>query len=252
MMMKEKRLRAIIVDDEEPARRIIREYLEEYPEVEIAGEGKSGTEGIELVNRTEPDLLFLDIQMPGKTGFELLEELARPPSIIFCTAYDQHAIRAFEVNAVDYLLKPFTRERFREAVTRVIAQKRSLDMGQLSLLIETWQHHRKEEERPFLVRSGNRFIPINPDDIIRVEATGDYSTLYTASASYLCNERLKEMEGRLDVSRFIRIHRSTIIALRALHYLVPNGDGGYTAHLVNGLALRVSRSYGAELKKRLL
>ncbi|MGE3802043.1 MAG: LytR/AlgR family response regulator transcription factor [Candidatus Kapaibacterium sp.] len=246
-------IRVVIVDDEQPARAIIKEYLADYSTVKIVGEANSGRQGLEIINGENPDLIFLDIQMPGLTGFELLASLTTQPAVIFCTAYDQYAIEAFEVNAVDYLLKPFSRERFRQALSRVLEKGKSFQTEeQVSALIRIWQEREKREKKRFFVESKNRIIPIEVDDILWIEATGDYSQLHTSTASYLCNERLGEIEKKLDRSSFIRIHRSTIIAIKALHSLTPDGDGGYTAHLKEGKKLRVSRSYSRQLKEMML
>ena len=243
------RVRVIVIDDEQPARAIIREYLQHYPQIEVVGEAASGEEGIELINALHPDLIFLDIQMPGKSGFDLLEAIVHTPAVIFCTAYDHYAIEAFEVNAVDYLLKPFSRERFRQALDRVL-NRPDIQVGrELFDLIRTWQRGQEQGKKRLFIQTRDRIVSIDLEDILWIEAAGDYSRIHTRSASLLCSEGLGEMERRLDPSSFIRIHRSTIIALQALHSLVPDGDGGYTAHLQNGITLRVSRSYGAELKK---
>ena len=244
-------IQAIIVDDEPPARTLIREFLEEYPEVEVVAECGNGRQAVAKINARAPDLVFLDVQMPGMGGFDVLEALDYLPHIIFSTAHDDFAIQAFETGAVDYLLKPYSRGRFRKAVERVIEQHR---------LRQPPPDHRAAlaQAAPagyldrLFVRLGDKIVPVRADDILWIEAAGDYSKLYTDDRSYLCNLGIGALEARLDPARFARVHRSALIALAALEHLLSDGEGGYVATLRNRDQVRVSRSYAPKIRDYIL
>ncbi len=240
-------VRALIVDDEKPARDLLKEYLQDVPAIEVIGECASGRQAVQAINQRKPDLVFLDIQMPGLSGFDVLQQLEHLPDIIFTTAYDQYAIRAFEVNAIDYLLKPFSRDRFQKAVQRVL-QKRteagSAMENMLSLLMQT----APPSLNRLFVRVGSRIIPIRIDDILWISAEGDYTRIHLVDREYICNLGIGALEKRLDAQRFVRVHRSHIIALPALKHLQSDGEGGYMATMINGARVRVSRSHAAKIR----
>ena len=251
------RMRAIIADDEAPARRIVRQYLADFPDVTVVAEAANGLEAEEAVRQHAPDLLFLDVQMPGRTGFEVVDALRQRgtplPRIVFSTAYDQYAVRAFEVAAVDYLLKPYDRARFSEAVRRALAPPASPDgtLDGLAALLDEREPRRYPER--LLVRDGASVVPVETAEIVWAEASGDYSTLHaTGGRAFLVSQRLGELSDKLDPERFLRVHRSAIVALAALRGLEGDGSGGYHATLVDGTALRVSRTYAGALRDRLV
>ncbi len=244
-------VRAVIVDDEPLARDLIREYLQEYPEIRVVAECSNGRQAIEAINTHAPDLVFLDVQMPGLGGFDVLEALDYPPYIIFSTAHDDFALQAFETGAVDYLLKPYNRGRFRKAVERVLEQHRLRQdpSERLAALLEARQTPHLEQ---LFVRDGDKIVPVRAGDILWVEAAGDYSKLYTEARSYLCNLGIGALEARLDPARFARVHRSALIALSALEHLLSDGEGGYVATLRNRAQVRVSRSYAPKIRDAIL
>lgn len=238
-----------IVDDEPPARAIIKEYLEDFPRLTVVDEFESGREAVTAINRDQPDLVFLDIQMPGLDGFEVLEQLEHWPHIIFSTAYDRYAVRAFEVNAVDYLLKPYDRNRFGEAVRRVLDENPDgPDLEDLAGLLRDRPSESALENRLF-VRVGRKIVPVNLDEVLWIEAEGDYSILHTDEETYTCSTGIGDLEEKLDGSRFVRVHRSSMVAVEAIDHLTSDGSGGYIARLSDGTRVRVSRSYADKIRE---
>lgn len=238
-----------IVDDEPPARTIIKEYLEDFPQLTVVGEFENGREAVEAINRDRPELVFLDIQMPGLDGFEVLEQLEHWPPIIFSTAYDRYAVRAFEVNAVDYLLKPYDRNRFEEAVRRVLDEDPDgPDLEDLAGLLRDRPSESALQNRLF-VRVGRKIVPVNLDEVLWIEAEGDYSILHTEDEEYTCSTGIGALEGKLDGSRFVRVHRSSMVAVEAIDHLTSDGSGGYIARLSDGTRVRVSRSYAEKIRE---
>lgn len=241
-------IRAIIVDDEPPARRLIREFLEDFPTIRIIGECRNGRQAIKLINEERPDLVFLDIRMPGMDGFAVLEHLDVLPRIIFSTAHHDFAIKAFEVNAVDYLLKPYDRARFAKAVQRVLQhQPPSEEFDRLLRLFQQAHDSSRYPDRIF-VRLGKKIVGVETSEILWIEAEGDYSKLHTSKDVYLCNLSLNTLSERLDPSRFTRVHRSSVIAHGAVAHLTSDGEGGLIATLKNNERIRISRTYAAKLK----
>jgi len=243
-------IRALIVDDEPLARQVVREFSAGHPALEIAGECENGRKAVTMINRLRPDLLFLDVQMPGLSGFEVLERLDHIPAVIFSTAYDQFAIRAFEVHAVDYLLKPYDRERFATAVERALERLRKnlVEVDRLAALLNFAKGSQPFPER-LLVKTGPRLLPIKVNDIEWIEAADDYSELHVAGAIHLCSLGLCELEKRLDPQRFARVHRSAIVNLSRIRNLERDGEGGMIATMASGKEIKVSRSYAAALRK---
>ncbi len=237
--------KVIIVDDEASGRQLIQEYLKDYSTLIVLGEANNGVDAVKIINEFKPDLVFLDIQMPGMTGFDVLKHLEELPYIIFSTAYDQYALKAFEVHAVDYLLKPYTKDRFKAAVERLNDNKEKNTAGSLaeSLLMET----SKFPER-ILVQSQNKLITINVNDVIRIEAYGDYSKLVTNTKTYVSNYGISSLEEKLDEAIFIRVHRSSIINLNAVKEL-NKYNKSYDVTMKNGDVVRVSRGYMENIKK---
>ncbi|MEO6347938.1 MAG: LytTR family DNA-binding domain-containing protein [Aquaticitalea sp.] len=237
--------KVIIVDDEAAGRKLIKEYLEDFKDLILLGEANNGVDAVKIINEFKPDLVFLDIQMPGMTGFDVLTHLEELPQIIFSTAYDQYALKAFEVHAVDYLMKPYTKERFKVAVERLSKSSETNKARPLaeSLLIET----SKYPER-ILVQKQNKLVTIAVVDVIRIEAYGDYSKLITAEDSFLSNYGISTLEEKLDDAVFIRVHRSSIINLNKVKEL-NKYTKSYDVTMENGDVVRVSRGYMDNIKK---
>ena len=242
-------IRTILVDDEPPARQLLREYLADYPAVQVVAECGNGRDAVAAINAERPDLVFLDIQMPGLTGFDVLEQLTHMPHLIFATAYDAFALQAFETGAVDYLLKPYARSRFSKAMDRFLAQhqRATPDVSQLAALLQAAQPTASYADRLF-VKVPDRIVPVPTAALRWVEAAGDYTQLHTAEATYLCSLGIGALAERLDPAAFVRIHRSSLIALAALRHLASDGEGGYIATLDDGYQLRVSRSYAPAVR----
>ncbi|HUB80668.1 MAG TPA: LytTR family DNA-binding domain-containing protein [Bryobacteraceae bacterium] len=239
----DKPLRAIIVDDEELARGFLREMLGLHPEIEIVAECPNGFEAVKAIAETSPDLLFLDVQMPKLDGFEVLELIDPGPVVIFVTAYDQYAMRAFDAHAVDYLLKPFTRERFDKALERA-----RLRLGEQAPKPDV-ASARPPGERPerIVVKDGPRVHVISIDKLDYVEAQDDYVALHSAGKSYLKQQPIASVEALLDPARFVRIHRSVIVNLERVARIEPYGKESRLAILTDGARLPVSRSGYARL-----
>jgi two-component system LytT family response regulator len=234
------KIRTVIVDDEPPARRNLSLLLARDPEIEIVSECGSGPDAPAEIRRTKPDLLFLDVQMPECDGFDVLELLGSdiPPAVIFVTAYDQYAIRAFEAGALDYLLKPFDDARFALALARAkekIASSKNLPK-KLNRLV---------------IKSAGNVAFINLRDIDWIEAADYYAALHVGPKTHLLRRTIAELEQDLDPAAFCRIHRSTIVNLARVRGLKLNEDGDTTVHLESGATLRLSRSHRKELQSRL-
>jgi two-component system, LytTR family, response regulator len=246
------RIKAVIVDDEVLGRERIRGFLKRDSEVEIVGECANGREAVATVREKHPDLLFLDVQMPEMDGFGVLQSIAtvQMPFVIFVTAYDQYALRAFEVHALGYLLKPFDIDRFRKTLEHAklqIAQRRgsSLNQGILNLLEELKKP--KHLER-LVIKSGGRISFVKASEIDWIEAEGNYVRLHSGKESYLLRETLSQMEERLDSQHFVRIHRSTIVNLNSVKELRSYFHGEYQVLLHDRTELLLSRKYREKLR----
>ena len=253
------RLRALIVDDEAPARALLREYLAAHADVEVVGECGNGFEAIKAANASSPDLLFLDVQMPKLDGFEVLELLERPGAVIFVTAYDAYALRAFEANAVDYLLKPVSRERFDEALDRareragrggVVADPSEAPSALAGKLAREARPPGAMIER-ILVRDDATVHVIPVEQIDYLEAQDDYVSVRSGGKSHLKPQRLSELEAGLDPRRFVRIHRSFILNVERMARLELLAKDSRVVVLRDGTTLPVSRSGYARLKELL-
>ncbi len=247
---------ALIVDDEPLAREGIREFLRSERDITIVGECRNGNEAIAAITAKRPDLVFLDIQMPGLSGFDVLDAIQghEPPAIIFVTAYDEYALRAFQVHALDYLLKPVERERFRAALDRVRAQIEYAEAGALSkrlakLLDEVKVQPRFRER--LMIKTGGKIYFVQAHEIDWIEAAGNYARLHVKGERHLIRETMTALERRLDPDRFVRIHRSTIVNLDRLKEFQPWFKGEHVAIMRDGTRLSVSRKYRTLLEKRL-
>jgi two-component system LytT family response regulator len=244
-------LRVLVVDDEPLARRRIRRLLRAERDVEIVGECGDGPQALDAIHRHRPDLIFLDVQMPEMDGFEVLEAVdpARLPAVVFVTAFDEHAIHAFEVHALDYLLKPFTAERFAEAVRRAReAAAGGASARRLAALLDAVRPRRRRLDR-ILVSARGRSILIRTSEIEWIEAEGNYARLHAAGAAHLIRETIARFEEALDPAQFARIHRSILVNLDALAAVEPWSHGDAVAVLKSGRRLRVSRTYRDRLRE---
>jgi len=239
----------IIIDDEAPAREIIRHFLQMYPDIEIAGEADNGFTAMKLIKELKPQLIFLDVQMPKLTGFEMLELMDELPAIIFSTAFDQYAIRAFELNAVDYLLKPYSKERFDAAMQKALARIHSVMPTNSKM--QTFQNYITEtidSLTRIAVKDRQQIHVIPVNDIDFIEADGDYVKLHTAKKAFLKEKTMKFFEENLPVRQFIRIHRSYIVNVNEVAKIELYEKESYRVHLKNGETLKASSSGYKALK----
>jgi len=246
------KIRIAIIDDETPARELIKHYLNEVDSIEVIAECADGFSGLKTISTTKPDLVFLDIQMPRLTGIELVEVLTEKPEIIFTTAYDQFAIRAFELNAVDYLMKPFPKRRFLEAVKKAIDKIRA---GQGNKEPASQLLSKKPEFslplNRIVVRKGNAINLIPVEQIRYVEAQDDYVMIYHAAGKALKQQTMKSCEDNLPKTDFVRIHRSYIVKVGEIKRIEPYGKDNHVAILQSGDKLPVSRAGYKHLKEEL-
>jgi two-component system LytT family response regulator len=243
-------VKALIIDDEQLARQLIRNYLKSFAEIEIIGECENGFEGVRNIAELKPDLIFLDIQMPKLNGFEMLELIDNPPEIIFITAHNDFAIRAFEMNAVDYLLKPYSQERLISAVQKA-ADKIKTGSGKDKSIDQLIHQPLSEKLERIVVKTGTKIKVIPVDKISYLEAQDDYIMLYTDEGKHLKQGTMKYYEDHLDSSKFIRVHRSYIVRIDQVVQLEPYSKDNYLLKLKNGTALKVSRNGLKNLKDML-
>jgi two-component system LytT family response regulator len=251
------KIKTIIVDDEAIARDRVRRFLAAEPDVEILCECRNGREAVAAIKKLQPDLVFLDIQMPQLDGFGTLAALdpARLPAVVFVTAFDQYAIRAFAVHALDYLLKPFSHERFRQSLAHARKQLtrdesgglRNVDSRLLSLL-EGIKTPTKFADR-LVIKATGRVYFLKTEDVDWIEACGNYVTLHVGAETHLLRETLSHLENRLDPGRFLRIHRSWLVNLDCIKELTPLFNGDYTVVLRSGDELTLSRTYRDRLQE---
>jgi two-component system LytT family response regulator len=255
-------MRAIIVDDEELARRGIRALLNRAGDVEIVSECGSGEEAIKAISATEPELVYLDIQMQGKTGFDVIAALPKGkcPHVIFVTAFDRFAVRAFEIHALDYLLKPVNEERFNASLAR--ARVAVAGTHDESIIRRFWQMAAElrassgQDPLPSMtdripVKTNGRVMIVNVAEIDWVEADGDYVSVHVGARSWLLRETIAAAEARLALSGFVRIHRSTLVNIYCVRELLPLSKGEFTVVLRNGTELKLSRNYRFALERLL-
>lgn len=246
-------LKTLIVEDEQPAIDLLQFYLKDIKEVTVERVCKDGFEGLKAINESKPDLVFLDIQMPKLTGFELIELLEHQPMIIFTTAYDDFAIKAFEVNAIDYLLKPFSTERLKQAIEKVINHKQSPDAKKPDYnKLSEYNVSKPNEPLTRIVVKKNHQIKLIPvEDIFYLEAQDDYVLIYTKSERFIKQATMKYFESGLDANKFTRIHRSYIVNMDELKQLEPYEKDSYLAILKNEAKLKISKTGFKNLKEKL-
>jgi two-component system LytT family response regulator len=245
-------LKAIIIDDERLGREIIKRYLLNIPGILLSGECTNGFEGIKMIQEIQPDIIFLDVQMPKITGFEMLEVIDNPPVIIFTTAYDEYAIKAFEVSAADYLLKPFTEERFRIAVEKALklVDEKKNNKGAVERILSSHEHISGYSQR-IIIKNGNKISVIPVEDIKWIQAQDDYVMIYTESGKFLKEKTMASLEETLNPSEFVRIHRSYIIRLAELSKIMLMEKDTYKALLKDQTSLPVSKTGYNKLKELL-
>ena len=239
-------MKTVIIDDEPLARSIIREYLEDYRQIEIVEECKDGFEGIKAIMQHQPELIFLDVQMPKINGFEMLELVEQPPSVIFTTAFDEYAIKAFEAHAVDYLLKPFSKERFDKAIQKLMEKAGTVVNNQSSLLATAAES--PQQSHRIVVKTGGKIQIIPVQDIDYLEAADDYVKIYTKKGVFLKNKTMNYFEHVLNVQQFVRTHRSFIINVSMINRIDPYEKDNHIAILQSGAKIPVSKTGYGKLK----
>jgi two-component system LytT family response regulator len=243
----------LIIDDEKLARELLTEFLENFQEIELAGEASNGTEAIALIDKVKPDLIFLDVQMPGLSGFDVLDEVTHEPYVIFTTAYDQYAIQAFEKNAVDYLLKPLDAERFRLAVNRALKRKK-MEAGHLEDLLGSLRpvRERTTYESHIFVQKSEKLFSLPVEEILHLEASGDYTIITTKTDQFVSSSGIGKLEEIMNPDRFIRVHRSTIVNINFLKEIERHFNGGMVVKMQSGKSFPVSRTYAKQIRKKVV
>ncbi len=242
-------MRVILIDDEPLARSVVVEYLQSWPQIEIVQECSDGFEGVKAIAQHEPDLIFLDIQMPKINGFEMLELIDQPPSVIFTTAFDEYAIKAFEEHAIDYLLKPFTKERFDRAVQKWLDTKPTPETKKdTAQILDNIQASSPKNER-VVVKTGNKIKIIPVNDIIFLAADDDYVKIHTAEGSFLKNKTMAYFEKLLGEDDFVRVHRSYIVKIDEITRIDPYEKESHLAILKSGEKIPVSKTGYPKLRQ---
>jgi two-component system, LytTR family, response regulator len=250
------KIRTLVVDDEPLARERVMSLLQQENDVEVVGQCSDGGQAVTAIQSQSPDLVFLDVQMPGCDGFEVIRNIGadRMPTVIFVTAYDEYALQAFEVHALDYLLKPFGRDRFQQTLRHAreaLERRRAGDLGRrLLALVDNVKPEPQRVER-LVVKSGGRVFFLRTEEIDWIEAAGNYVRLHLGTESHLFRETMNRMESRLDARRFARIHRSRIVNTERIKELQPWFNGDYAVILRDGTRLTLSRGYRDRLQQRL-
>lgn len=251
-----KKIKVVVADDEPLARERLTSLLSSEADVEIVAQARDGEDTVRAIRTHSPDLVFLDVQMPLMDGFEVIETVGvdRMPPVVFVTAYDQHAIKAFEVRALDYLLKPFDRSRFVDALQRArrqVARDENGDLGRRLLALVKDRRHDQPRSDRLVVKSGGRLFFVRTDEVDWVEAAGNYVRVHVGATSHLLRETMNAIEGRLDPEKFFRIHRCRIVNLERIDELQPWLNGEYAVVLRSGTRLTLSRGYRERLQERL-
>ncbi|HXH99178.1 MAG TPA: LytTR family transcriptional regulator DNA-binding domain-containing protein [Sphingobacteriaceae bacterium] len=241
-------MRAVLIDDEPLARSVVREYLLPWVDIEVVAECNDGFEGVKAIMQHQPDLIILDIQMPKINGFEMLELLDQKPDVIFATAFDEYALKAFEAHAIDYLLKPFTRDRFDKAIKKWMDQQHSSITKQntkklIDDVLQTSQNDR------VVVKTGTKITIIPVEDILYLKADDDYVSIYTKDASYLKNKTMAFFEQTLRADQFVRVHRSYILRIQEITRIDPYEKDSHLAILKSGAKIPVSKTGYSKLRQ---
>lgn len=242
-------IKALLIDDEPLARSIVREYLQNYPDIEIVQECNDGFEGVKAIQQHQPELIFLDIQMPKINGFEMLELVEEHPSVIFTTAFDEYALKAFETHAIDYLLKPFSKDRFDKAIQKWREQYSSENAKKKTDALLENTSQQPEQSQRVVVKTGSKIRIIPVHDILYFEADDDYIRIHTADGSFLKKKTMQYFEQTLNSSQFVRVHRSYIIQVAYLTRIDQENGEHHTAVLKNGAKVPLSRTGYPKLKE---
>jgi two-component system LytT family response regulator len=246
------KINCLIIDDEPLARELLREFLQQHEELTLIGECSKGTEAVEKIDELKPDLIFLDVQMPGMNGFDVLDEITHDPFVIFTTAYDQYAIKAFERNAVDYLLKPIDQERFKLAVDRAIGRMNTEQNNIGELLRNMKTENKTSYDSHIFVQKSEKLINLPVEEIEHLEASGDYTILTTKNDQFVSSSGIGKLEEILNPETFIRVHRSTIININLLKEIEKHFNGGMIVKMNNGKTFPVSRTYAKLIRKKVV
>jgi len=242
--------RALIIDDEPLARMVVKEYLQNFDQIELIQECNDGFEGLKAIQQYQPDLIFLDVQMPKINGFEMLELVEQPPAVIFTTAFDEYAIKAFEAHAVDYLLKPFSKDRFNKAIEKFLATAPEKHTPkQTEELLETAASQSPAQHERIVVKTGTKVKIIPVADVEYLQADDDYVSVFTKEGSYLKNKTMNFFEQTLDARQFVRVHRSYIIAIQQITRIDPYEKDAHLAILKSGAKIPVSKTGYVKLKQ---
>lgn len=242
-------IKALIIDDEPLARMIVKEYLQKYREIELLQECNDGFEGLKAVQQHQPDLLFLDIQMPKINGFEMLELVDQPPAVIFTTAFDEYAIKAFESHAVDYLLKPFSQERFDKAIQKMLEQRSTVSPPKVTEPLLDAAAQTPPQNQRIVVKNGSKIKIIPVEDVYYLEAADDYVKVHTREGAFLKNKTMNHFEQTLDKALFVRTHRSCIVNIHQITRIDPYEKDGHIAILKSGGRVSVSKTGYIKLKE---
>jgi two-component system, LytTR family, response regulator len=244
---------AVIIDDESLAREITKKYLLDHKEISVSAECANGFDGIKKINELKPDLIFLDIQMPKLNGFEMLELIDNPPVIIFTTAYDQFALKAFESNAADYLLKPYSRERFDEAIQKAYLHLKNKS-GQTSLIKKLIEQNddKKDYLERIVIKNGPKIVIVQIEDVHYIEAQDDYVMIYSSEGKFLKQKTMKYFDEHLDPKDFVRVHRSYIVAIKGIKKIELLEKESYQVILEDKNAIPVSKTGYDKLKEILI
>ncbi len=241
-------IRALIIDDEPLARMVVQEYLQGFSQIEVIQQCTDGFEGLKAIQQHQPDLVFLDVQMPKINGFEMLELVDNPPAVIFTTAFDEYAIKAFEAHATDYLLKPFSKERFNKAIEKYLAQVPGAAKPKQENLLETAAASPAQHER-IVVKTGTKVKIIPVADVQYLQADDDYVSVFTQEGSYLKNKTMSFFEQTLDPRQFVRVHRSYMVSVPEITRIDPYEKDSHLAILKSGAKIPVSKTGYVKLKQ---
>ncbi|WKZ59891.1 MAG: LytTR family DNA-binding domain-containing protein [Cyclobacteriaceae bacterium] len=242
----------VIIDDEQLARELLREYIEQTGNITIVGEATKGKDAVEMIDNLKPDLIFLDVQMPGMNGFDVLDDITHDPYVVFTTAYDQYAIKAFEKNAVDYLLKPIDQERFQLAVKRALERMKTEQYNVGELLRDMKTENKTSYDSHIFVQKSEKLINLAVEEIMFLEASGDYTILTTKSDQFVSSSGIGKLEEILNPEIFIRVHRSTIININFLKEIEKHFNGGMIVKMQSGKSFPVSRTYAKLIRKKVV
>ena len=245
------KLRAIIVEDEKPARELVKAFLKNHENIELIGECDNGFDGVKAINEMKPDIVFLDIQMPKLTGFEMIELLDEVPEVVFTTAFDQYALKAFELSAVDYLMKPFSKQRFSEAIDKVFNRiNLKKEKPKIKEFTNQLKENNEEIERIF-VKTGSKIDVVPVPEIIRIESEDDYVEIFTPKGKFLKKETMNYLEKVLPKDTLVRVHRSSIININHIQKIEKYGKDSSMVILKDGSRVNVSKSRIKDLRNQL-